>query len=523
MNKIKFFASTLLLVVMGFMFVTCSESNEENDGVTNKLKSYMWEYREVSDLKDHNNGVYYETTSDRFYFMDNNICYHLTVVTDHDSYFGDSQDSYLYEYTYSVSGSTVKVFDEDMNKIRYTLKYRGNYLISDDDCMYEPSVEMTQSQKDYIRRKAQEMHEEEENEEISSSIYDYVYITDEYNEEALCLEFTIKTELEKEFPGKSFKYGIEYGYGNYANTDYCQMSGRNSVDFYTPVIFDAMCYLNMESYKALREKIERGEQLSESEIGQLKSSVNYIEANVKKFKARYFVEFDGDRYYFDSSFYVTIDLDESYNNPNTGGGNNGNSQATGTVQGHAYVDLGLSVKWATCNVGASKPEDYGDYYAWGETTTKSDYDWDTYKWCKGTYKTMTKYCMNSNYGTVDNRTTLTSSDDVATVKWGSKWRMPTKEEMKELDEDCTWTWTTQNGVRGMKVKGPNGNSIFLSAAGYRYGTDLRYRGSYGYYWSATLRVDISDAAYNLYFDDGGSRWYGNWDRFIGHTVRPVTE
>ena len=95
MSKIKYLASTLLLVVMGFMFVTCSESDEENDGVTNKLKSYMWEYREVSDLKDHNNGVYYETTSDRFYFMDNNICYHLTVVTDHDSYFGDSQDSYM--------------------------------------------------------------------------------------------------------------------------------------------------------------------------------------------------------------------------------------------------------------------------------------------------------------------------------------------------------------------------------------------------------------------------------------------
>lgn len=123
---------------------------------------------------------------------------------------------------------------------------------------------------------------------------------------------------------------------------------------------------------------------------------------------------------------------------------------TGTINGHEWIDLGLSVKWATCNVGASKPEDYGDYYAWGETTTKSDYDWDTYKWCKGTYDTMTKYCTDSYYGTVDNRTTLTSSDDVATVKWGSKWRMPTKEEMKELDEDCTWTWTTQNGA-GRKI------------------------------------------------------------------------
>ena len=380
MNKIKFFASTLLLVVMGFMFVTCSESNEENDGVTNKLKSYMWEYREVSDLKDHNNGVYYETISDRFYFMDNNICYHLTVVTDHDSYFGDSQDSYLYEYTYSVSGSTVKVFDEDMNKIRYTLKYRGNYLISDDDCMYEPSVEMTQSQKDYIRRKAQEMHEEEENEP--------------------------------------------------------SQGGNNG------------------------------------------------------------------------------------NNEPSQGGNNGPS--SGYINGHEWVDLGLSVKWATCNVGASKPEDYGDYYAWGETTTKSDYSWETYKWCKGTNRTMTKYCTDSYYGTVDNRTTLTSSDDVATVKWGSKWRMPTEQETGELVEDCTWTWTTQSGVKGMKVTGPNGNSIFLPASGFRGGAGLDYRASDGSYWSATLGEDFSDCAYGLYFDDG-SRLWGIGDRYVGHTVRPVTE
>lgn len=193
------------------------------------------------------------------------------------------------------------------------------------------------------------------------------------------------------------------------------------------------------------------------------------------------------------------------------------------VSGHEAVDLGLSVKWATCNVGASKPEDYGDYYAWGETTTKSDYDWDTYKWCKGTNRTMTKYCTNNDYGKVDNCTTLTSSDDVATVKWGSKWRMPTKEEMQELDEDCTWTWTTQNGVKGMKVTGPNGNSIFLPAAGYRLGTDLGFRGSHGDYWSATLYQDRSDYACIFGFGGGDSSASGWGYRRGGFPVRPVTE
>ena len=195
----------------------------------------------------------------------------------------------------------------------------------------------------------------------------------------------------------------------------------------------------------------------------------------------------------------------------------------GIVQNHKWVDLGLSVKWATCNVGATSPEEYGDYYAWGETTTKSDYDWDTYKWCKGTYYTMTKYCTDSYFGTVDNRTTLTSSDDVATVKWGSKWRMPTKEEMKELVEGCTWKWTTQNGVNGRKVTGPNGNSIFLPSAGYCDDTGLSLRDSSGIYWSATLYYEEgSCCAYFFFLGNAGYDWDYR-DRIYGHTVRPVTE
>ena len=98
--------------------------------------------------------------------------------------------------------------------------------------------------------------------------------------------------------------------------------------------------------------------------------------------------------------------------------------------GHEYVDLGLpsGLKWATCNVGASSPEVYGGYYAWGETEEKSSYSWSTYKWCNGSYDTMTKYCTSSSYGTVDNKTTLDPQDDVAHVKWGGRWRMPTLEE-----------------------------------------------------------------------------------------------
>ena len=150
------------------------------------------------------------------------------------------------------------------------------------------------------------------------------------------------------------------------------------------------------------------------------------------------------------------------------------------------VDLGLSVKWATCNIGAYAPEEYGAYFAWGETAPKSEYDWNTYKWCNGTYDTQTKYCTNSSFGTVDNKTTLEAADDAATANWGENWRMPIYDEMEELRTECTWTWTTLNGVKGYSVQGPTGKSIFLPAAGYRYDSNLDSAGSYGYYWTASL-------------------------------------
>ena len=191
--------------------------------------------------------------------------------------------------------------------------------------------------------------------------------------------------------------------------------------------------------------------------------------------------------------------------------------------GHEYVDLGLSVKWATCNVGASKPEEYGDYFAWGEVEPREVYDWSTYKWCNGSYDTQTKYCTNSDYGTVDNKTVLESADDAAAVNWGGSWRMPTDAELTELHEQCTWTWTTQNGVNGYKVTSKsNGNSIFLPAAGYRYGSSLDYAGSDGDYWSSSLYTDDPDHAWDVGFDSDGVRRY-NYGRYYGQSVRPVCQ
>lgn len=187
------------------------------------------------------------------------------------------------------------------------------------------------------------------------------------------------------------------------------------------------------------------------------------------------------------------------------------------------INLGLSVKWASCNVGAVVPEDYGGYYAWGETEEKSDYSWSTYKWCNGSGDTMTKYCTSSRNGTVDNKTTLDLSDDVAHVKWGGSWRMPTLDEIKELINDCSWSWTTQNGVNGYKVTGPNGNSIFLPAAGARSGDSEYTRGSTGHYWSSTLDESDGYGANYLLFYRGSHELRCNNNRYYGQTVRPVTD
>ncbi len=198
-------------------------------------------------------------------------------------------------------------------------------------------------------------------------------------------------------------------------------------------------------------------------------------------------------------------------------------QAVNTIDGHEYVDLGLpsGTLWATCNVGASRPEDYGSYYAWGETTNKGTYDWTTYKWCRGSKKTLTKYNTESGYGIVDNRTTLEPADDAAHANWGDDWRMPTKDDWQELKDNCTWMWTTQGGKAGYCVTGLNSKSIFLPATGYYGDGSFNNAGSVGYYWSSSLDAGGPGKAYLLYFSSVGVYMDGA-RRNYGRSVRPVS-
>ena len=221
--------------------------------------------------------------------------------------------------------------------------------------------------------------------------------------------------------------------------------------------------------------------------------------------------------------------------------------------GHEYVNLGLSVMWATCNIGASTPQEYGDYYAWGETVPhyepgyaqeepqahwKSDmsggYWWNTYKWSKGTNSTLTKYCNDSdsgNEGLTDKMTKLVPGDDAANVLWGGTWRMPTKSEMEELFNKCTWTWTKENGIYGYrvtsKVSGYTDRSIFLPAAGIRGGKSLNGLNSDGMYWSSSLDTDNTLMAWCIYFVDADLENIDDdvsvapFSRHNGQSIRPV--
>jgi len=187
------------------------------------------------------------------------------------------------------------------------------------------------------------------------------------------------------------------------------------------------------------------------------------------------------------------------------------------------VDLGLSVKWATCNVGAACPEDYGDYFAWGETKrqTNNSYSWTSYKWCAGDLNTLTKYCATSSCGNVDGKLVLEPEDDAATANWGSDWRMPTKTEFDELlnSSNCTWTWDDNKHGYNVTSK-KNGNSIFLPAARFRGVDSLQGLAWESCYWTSSLPSAGGNNAYCVNFYSGNVDWNA-YKRCYGFPVRPV--
>ena len=201
---------------------------------------------------------------------------------------------------------------------------------------------------------------------------------------------------------------------------------------------------------------------------------------------------------------------------------------TAPSQLHDYVDLGLpsGTLWATCNIGANAPEEYGDYFAWGETMPKDNYNDSTYLWYKldSNGSGYTKYCFESRFGYdgfTDGKMELDLVDDAAVANWGYQWRMPSLAQLIELNEKCTWTWTLQNNVYGQMGTGPNGNTIFLPAVGNRYNESIEYAGTLGQFWSRTLHSGYSGAAYNMYISSNFIDCFLIRERCMGLAVRAV--
>ena len=185
------------------------------------------------------------------------------------------------------------------------------------------------------------------------------------------------------------------------------------------------------------------------------------------------------------------------------------------------VDLGLDVKWANMNVGAEYPEDYGEYFAWGETKPKTEFTWKNYKWCEGTYDSITKYGTVEVYGVDDHILELIEDDDAATVNWGDQWRTPTEEEVTALLSYCRWDEENLNGVKGFRVTGRNGNSIFLPFTGWYGDQGWEGVGEFGHYWSASILEDYCFFGRDLYFSPYMQGMdYGKF-RCFGQCIRPV--
>ncbi len=206
---------------------------------------------------------------------------------------------------------------------------------------------------------------------------------------------------------------------------------------------------------------------------------------------------------------------------------NNNDENDTIVLSHGYVDLGLpsGTLWATCNVGADTPEDFGDYFAWGETAPKDFYGWKNYQYgnyVNGNFE-MTKYCTEPNWGLngfVDNLAVLEPCDDAATANWGVDWRMPTKEDWDELYRKTTCMWTTQNGVEGRCLTGINGNSVFLPATGFFLDGELICPGL-GIYWSSSLHTGFPERGWSFHYDLDECHVCGTYERSRGQVIRAV--
>lgn len=373
---------------------------------------------------------------------------------------------------------------------------------------------------------------------VERELDDYVTCTATLDRPTGIVTIDINSGLDKKWSEMTFQYGVSSDYVNYTWAKL--KGGKVEVQMMTELLL----YHNI--LKSLAEAQKNGEHISDDMRDLETSALNQIkkyESNFSKGNVDFVVGVNVKMNLLSEACERTIEIRPDYevtgkewaavldSSGNQGGTtpSTPSTQTTGKINGHEYVDLGLSVKWATCNVGASSPEEYGDYYAWGETEPKptSTYIWSTYTLCKGSYKTLTKYNTYSSRGKVDKKSVLEPEDDVARVKLGGSWRMPTVDEWIELIRNCTWTWTRQGGENGYRVtSNKNGNSIFLPATGEMSEDDSHsfviVGGFDGRYWSSCMNKSCPTYALDVFIESDSVK-RSESQRCIGRSIRPVSK
>lgn len=508
-KKSLFFVLAMCLTSVFYM--SCGDDNENVDSnISSILQSSKW-YNKDTDYNTWSDQMSEDISMTTLYFRSGNKGYGCNILKTNDSYFGTSSNEEWWTFSYYVSGNQVTVSNGKKSVI-YT--YSNGILISTDGMMY---VRMDYTSSDYTAISKQETTNKWN--DVEKNINNYVscqYTLRNYAQ----YEVEIKSTLSNVLSGEYIKYGAECdfdGNGTYEYSFYAKESGYNT---YTITAISSTNSMFLESYINIKKKLANGEKIDPSEYSMMSSVETEFAKTKKNFKGRVFVEMGGTKHYIDNfrSSNCTEVIDNEYliNNGN-GNGNEEQIPTTGKSNGHEWVDLGLSVKWATCNVGASKPEEYGEYYAWGETTTKNDFYFDNNKWYDQINKLYTKY------NSTDNKLELEKSDDVAYMKWGKQWRIPSREQVEELLQQCDWILTTKNGVSGYEVKSKTTKGvIFLPLAGVRITWFLEE--GFGDYHTRTIRdkydfkffYDLLLRSDRYILNDGG-------DRRNGHTVRPVFE
>ena len=503
MKKYLFRLSAIMMVfVVSFSLTSCS-SDSVDDNLEEILKANVWRADANYDLMEWGDNLSFSKENVSLFFLGNGSGIGKSYTKEIDTYFGESSTTVPFAFSYSVSGSSVRINNN-------TYSYKNGSLVTQDGRVAFTRASYTQSDRNWLE--TVRFYAMSDSERLNVNLIHGCNVDAQISDTKYSITLFLKIPASAQAHSR-YITSIEAQYSIKDGTFTSSEAPENVLVEDKDYTASTVAFVNTTSQATIT------------------ASFYYFDSKNKK------------KMYAGSATYSVPgdDDDDGNDDGNNNGDDDGDDEdwsnehynkfdysPTGTIQGHDYVDLGLpsGTLWATCNVGADNPEDYGDYYAWGETVGykggKSTFSWSTYKYCNGSHRDLKKYCTKSAFGTYDGISKLVSSDDVAQVNWGNKWQMPSKTQLDELRTKCSWIKTRKNGVNGFLVINNNTQKgIFLPAAGSRNETLLYHGGSCVFLWTCTLDSSFPCDAYELAALGSGSINTWGMRRKWGNSIRPV--